>query len=97
MDDLRIKFDKVAIRYNNMIFFKPIDAIEIVEECYKQGKRVYGIDAFILKELSIQPFMEHSINENENLDKKQQTISFVNHLKKYLDRDFVFEVVYEGY
>jgi len=97
MSNLEVKFRDFAIIHNNMILFKPVDAIRVVMECFELNKSIYGIDAFILNEPYIQPFMEHSINANENFTDKEQMESFVSHLKKYLDSELIFEVVYEGY
>ena len=97
MDDLGFHFRDVAIKHNKMILFKAGDAITLIQKCYDQNKSVYGVDAFILNEPFIQPFMEHSINAREGLSSFEQMDIFVIHLKKYLDSEFVFEVVYEGY
>ncbi|MCL2081631.1 MAG: hypothetical protein FWH04_00095 [Oscillospiraceae bacterium] len=91
------KFNDVAIKHNNMVLYKSTDAIKVVKECFRMNKSVYGIDAFILKEQYIQPFMEHSINADEMLNGEEQQEIFIKHLKKYLNSEFVFEIVYEGY
>ena len=97
MTDLAYKFKNVAITYNNMVLFKTEDAIELVRECLKANKSVYGIDAFILNEPNIEPYMEYSINANEAFTNHEQAEVYVMHLSKYLGTELVFEVVYEGY
>ena len=97
MNDLLFDFDFNTIKHNRMALFKPEDAMALINKCYELNISVYGVDAFILDDPYIQPFMEHSINANEKLDDDEQRERFNRHLVKYLNGKFVFEVVYEGY
>ena len=97
MDWLELCFKSVAIKHNKMTLFKAVDAITLIKKCYDLNKSVYGVDAFVLNEPYIQPFMEHNITSNEKLSYYEQMEHYIKHLEKYLDSEFVFEVVYEGY
>ena len=96
MDAVMSKFSDVAIKHNGIILFKPLDAIKVVEECFELQKEIYGADAFIVNEPFIQPFMEHDACIANGLDATERKECFIKHLSKYIDSEFVFEVVYKG-
>jgi hypothetical protein len=79
-----------------MILFKPIDAIAVITECLRSGKRVHGIDAFVIEEPCIQPYMEFSMDASNNHCPEDQAMIFVQHLNTHLESDLIFEVVFEG-
>jgi len=96
MDIIARNFLDVAIKHNKMTLYYSQDAIKVVEKCQELNKRVYGIDAFILNEPYIQPFLEFSRDYGDDHSDKVYTEA-IRHIQKYSDKGFVFEIVYEGY
>ena len=93
------KFKDVLIDYDRIILYHPKDALNVIEECRKLKKNIYGIDAFKLYEnnTKIQPFMEYSIDfSSSNIigGYWDESKAFI---KKQTDDELVFEIVYDGY
>ena len=83
-----------ALRYDNMLFFFPHDAIDIINYCLKNKIIVNGIDAFIISGKGIQPSMENSLWLKDMPDNYSKYIEF---LSDPAHEHYVYEIWYDGY
>ena len=89
----------LAFRVHNLFLYTKDNAIKAIDILQQNRIQIYGIDSFIIKEETIQPFMEYSpdysnIESNRNIYTlaKEDLIKAFNY-----NSNFVFELVYEGY
>ena len=89
------KFENVAILNGYTYFFKPLDAIRVIEEARTLGISVLGIDGAVINNYFTQPNLEHSIdysdpNKSQPSDIYEHAIDFV---RRRSNMDIYFEVV----
>lgn len=95
MDSIQKEFRDRAIVKAGTYLFGPQDAIEVVKKCSQIERKILGIDAFVVTDNTVQPFMEHSIDysvgglQGGNWNEAEQFIL------ERAEMGFVFEVVYE--
>lgn len=111
MDTIIEEFKDKAIMHGEIYTFKSSDAIAIIQRCRKLGHKVYGIDAFEIKEPYIQPmdYSDYTGDAYKNYDPEKYYQKY--HAKKNFDlghweeaiqfikdrsnEGWYFEVVYE--
>lgn len=89
-------FEKQAKYRYNMTMYPTTTAAEFIAECKRRGIPIYGLEAFTLGFVSIQPSMEHSLcdwGNDENID-WDEAIRFV---EKEENKPYLYEIFYEGY
>ena len=81
-------------------FLRAEDAIVYIKEQTEEGRKLLGIDAFLIIGKYIQPRMEDSLdftaspyNTMEGIDPVSLALE---HLSRWLQTDLLFEVVIEG-
>lgn len=94
MDTIESIFSDVSIKHDTITLYYPNDAIRVIEKCKELDKKVYGIEAFRVNNQYIQPFMEFSTDYSYDVSSDPYAKA-IEHIKKYSDRGFVFEIVYE--
>ncbi|MFI8715721.1 hypothetical protein [Brevibacillus brevis] len=95
MDSMEQEFESRAIVRHNLLLFTGLDAITVIKRCEELNKKIYGIDAFRLKEQCIQPVMEESIDYSNTPDSDGNWADAVQFIKTRLNENLVFEIVYD--
>lgn len=104
MSKIEKEFYKKAIIRGGLSFFRPCDALNVIERCHQLNKKILGIDAFIVKGKKYQPVMEQSIDySDENYLKYQKSLNIdgghwaeaKEFIQDRINTEYVFEIVYE--
>lgn len=76
------KYEEFAVFRGKIALF-PLDVMpDIIDACRQADLRIYGFDGFKLRGISIQPFIEHSVDYS-NIEDKQELFR--------LSRDFILQ------
>ena len=93
--DLRARFEPRAVRQSySILFLRPDDALDLIEAARQQAKPVLGIDAFVVTDTTVQPFLEHSIDYSIAPTSRSKSWSDAKQfIEQRRDLGFVFEIV----
>lgn len=92
MDLIEKEFGCKAVIRGRLYFYRPDDAIAVIEKCKQYNMRVLGIDAFICTNDTTQPVSEHSVDYSWTPDSWPKAAEFI---RKRADLGLVFEIVYD--
>jgi hypothetical protein len=88
------QFEEKSIRVGDMFLFRPSDALDFIEACYREKLQLLGVEGFKLVGNKIQPFQEHS---NDIADAMISQNEFYEQTRKFIEKrgelDLWFEVV----
>lgn len=80
----------------NIPFLQPLDAIRLIEICENEGKKILGIDAFLIQKGKVQPLMEdsidYSINKNDKSNYYKEAKEFIF---SKIEKNLYYEVIFE--
>jgi len=93
-DIIKENFIKKAVIYDNIWMYFIKTAMEVVNNCEKNQKKITTLEAFKLTGEGIQPSQQHSIVFNVNEDNWSRAIEFLSNIK---DNSYLYEIWYEGY
>lgn len=77
---------------SNILILSGEDAISFIKRCEELQFEIYGIDAFKIYGMKIQPVMEESIDFEES-EGFHQYLDAIEHITKRLSKGLCFEVV----
>lgn len=95
MDQIEKEFHERAIQRGGMCLYNAQDAIAVIRRCKELNMVIIGMDAYMITDLTIQPFFDYSINytsvgfQTGNWEEAEAFIS------RNAEKDFVFEVLYD--
>jgi hypothetical protein len=93
-DIIKEKYMKKAVIYDNIWMYFIKTAMEVVNDCERNKKRITGLEAFKITGEGIQPSQEHSMAFNVREDNWDRAINFLSSIK---DTCYLYEIWYEGY
>lgn len=94
-EQFEAEFSDVAITHLNLRMYYPKDALLLINRCRAVNKRILGLDAFIVDGEKIQPSLENSIDFSIQKSMNGFWDEAEEFIKQYLNREFVFEIVYK--
>jgi hypothetical protein len=102
MSKVLSEFKDSAIKHNRMSLFSAEKGMEVIDRCKQLNREIYGIDAFILRENTIQPFIDYSIDYSRESDRINRNYygnweAAKAFLEKFVNTNFVFEIFFDGY
>lgn len=68
MTDIEQEFRAKGEQRGGVLLLNPADAIDMVRRCREENVRILGLDAFILKEKTVQPVMAESIDYGDQVE-----------------------------
>ena len=93
MDDLEEGFVSRGIVRGGTLFLAAAHAIELIDTAKTQGRRVLGVDTFILGENETRPLLDHILDLSSppaNFDSWSTARRFI---EERADEGYMFEVV----
>jgi len=111
MDEIEKKFHDKAIIRGDEYLFPAQDALRVIESCFEKSKKIYGIDAFLITEHTMQivDYIDYTTIGYKDFDELKYFSKY--HVKKNSDAGhwleaeqfikdrvnnrWVFEIVYQ--
>ena len=93
MTDIKQEFRTKGEQRGGVLLLTPADSIDMVRRCREENVRVLGLDAFVLKQKTIQPVMAESIDYGDLDDVDDRWSHAEAFLKAHDGKGLHFEVV----